>query len=153
QDIPGLQVLRRHGVEHPPQGKCGRPDEPRDADARLREKPAILVQEHAGEVIRLPDDRRERGALQRRPGFVHYGDQPTPVDLQIDRIQSIHPPLLPCARRPTAMSATPRASRLKLSSGATTIVEPGCSIRAGPSCTRPAASALASITGVSTNPP
>jgi hypothetical protein len=68
-------------------GDGQRANERRDALGILRERLAACVSQHAGEVVRLVDKGRERGAAERLGGLVDGGNHSCPQDLERYRIE------------------------------------------------------------------
>ncbi len=54
----------------------------------LRKFPPARVREHAGVVVRVAQQAGERRACDRRVGFIDDRDQPSPEDLQCDRVKA-----------------------------------------------------------------
>src|SRR5262249_40360115 len=62
-------------------------DEAREAHRRLRERAALRVGQHDGEVIAVAHQRGEAGADEGGRRLVHDADEALPENLQLDRIE------------------------------------------------------------------
>ena len=108
EDVAGLQRLgRKRSQEMTDRYRQGA-DERGDAGGGLHEGVALIVSDHAREIVRLAHERRERGAHQRRRRLVHDADEPPPEHFQRDGIERHQPS--------TSMTMWPPASFLKRAS-------------------------------------
>jgi hypothetical protein len=85
QHVAGSELVERVAPQDRPRGPRDRDAEVGRAEARLAQGGAARIEQDAGEVAALADDRRE-GRLHRRGiDLVHDRDEPLPLDLQVDR--------------------------------------------------------------------
>ena len=85
-DVARMPAFVAHGFHEMADGLGQRADERRRAGGRLRERVAVAVEQHHGVVLRLADNRRERGAHQRRRRLVDERDDAAPRDLHENRV-------------------------------------------------------------------
>ena len=88
-DVAGLQRFGRIALQHVAQRDRRAADERRHAEGALRDGVGLGVEHHAGEIVALVDDGRERGAHQRRDDLVDERDQPVPHDAEADGVEGL----------------------------------------------------------------
>ena len=105
-------------------------DEGRDPAGVLGQAVALGVEQHRGEVVRLPDHGGERGAQQRRGGLVGDGNEARPQDLQGHGVET------PAHWRVHGGAFTVAFTSVSMQVGRTRIR--GCADRSGPWSKNPA---------------